>query len=98
MNIKDSKQNHVYTMILDGSLDTSTVSMFDEKFTNITPEIKEVVLDFTGLAYISSAGLRSILSITELLGDDGIITVKGANPRVKDVLNVTGFSAILNMV
>ena len=50
------------------------------------------------LRSISSAGLRTLLMVNEVIGDDGVITVKGANPMVTDIFETTGFAAMLNMI
>lgn len=98
MNITENKQGNTYTFVLEGNLDTTTAPLLEEKFASIADEVKEIVFDFTNLDYISSAGLRTILSANELTGDDGVITVKGANPMVTDILDTTGFSALVNMI
>lgn len=86
-----------YTLIIDGNLDTTTSPLLEEKFSDITDNITEVVFDFTKLSYISSAGLRTILLVNEIIGDDGVLTVRGANPMVKDIFDATGFSDLLNL-
>ena len=50
------------------------------------------------MEFISSAGLRTILLANETIGDDGVITVKGANPMIMDIFDTTGFSAMLNLI
>lgn len=98
MNIQEHKDDSVYTFILEGNLDTSTAPELEERFGNITQDINEVVFDFSKLDYISSAGLRSVLSVSELVGDDGVITVKGANDMVRDIFDTTGFSDFLHII
>ena len=98
MNITENKHGNKYTFVLDGNLDTTTAPILEDKFVNITDEISEIVFDFTKLNYISSAGLRTILSASEIIGEDGVITVKGANPMVTDILDTTGFSTLVNMI
>lgn len=98
MTITEKKQDNVYTFILNGNLDTTTSPLLEERFSNITDDINEIVFDFTDLEYISSAGLRTILLAGEILGDSGTLTVKGANTMVCDILDTTGFSEMLNMI
>ncbi len=98
MNIMENKQGEVYTFVLEGNLDSTTAPELEERFSDITDDVKEIVFDFTGLEYISSAGLRTILLANETIGDDGVITVKGANPMIMDIFDTTGFSAMLNLI
>lgn len=98
MNIMENKQGKVYTFVLEGNLDSTTAPELEERFSDITDDVKEIVFDFTGLEYISSAGLRTILLANETIGDDGVITVKGANPMIMDIFDTTGFSAMLNLI
>ena len=96
MNISEIKNGNTYTFILDGDLDTSTAPLLEKRLGNITSEITKIIFDFTDLAYISSAGLRTILLANKTLGKSGIVTIKGANPMVKDIFDITGFSDTLD--
>ena len=98
MNITENKQGEVYTFVLEDNLDSTTAPELEERFSDITDDVKEIVFDFTGMEYISSAGLRTILLANETIGDDGAITVKGANPMIMDIFDTTGFSAMLNLI
>ena len=98
MNITESRQGSVYTFVLDGELDTTTAPQLEERLQSVGGDITEIVFDFTSLSYISSAGLRTILLANEIIGDDGVITVRGANPMVADIFDTTGFSSMLNMI
>ena len=98
MNITESKQGSVYTFALAGELDTTTSPQLEERLESIDGDVTEIVFDFTELDYISSAGLRTLLLASEVIGDDGVITVKGANPMVTDIFDTTGFSSTLNMI
>lgn len=98
MNIQEHKEGSVYTIVLEGNLDTSTAPALEERLGNITKDIKEVVFDFSKLDYISSAGLRSMLSVSELVGEDGVICVKGANNMILDIFDTTGFSSLLRYI
>ena len=98
VTITESKQGNRYIFTLEGNLDTSTAPQLEKCLENVTDDVTEIVFDFTALNYISSAGLRTILLANETVGDDGTITVRGANPMVADILDTTGFSSMLNMI
>ena len=85
-------------VILTGRLDTTTSVELDSKMKET--EIKEnlVVLDFTNLEYISSAGLRVLLSLKKTLEANGkALEIHNINEIVKEVFNVTGFINVLTI-
>ena len=85
-------------VILTGRLDTTTSVELDSKMKET--EIKEnlVVLDFTNLEYISSAGLRVLLSLKKTLESNGkALEIHNINEIVKEVFNVTGFINVLTI-
>ena len=57
----------------------------------------KLVLDFAKLKYISSAGLRVLLTIMQIMADQGEMTVKNVCGDIMDVLDMTGFSDNLNI-
>lgn len=57
----------------------------------------KLVLDFAKLKYISSAGLRVLLTIMQIMADQGEMTVKNVCGDIMDVLDMTGFSDDLNI-
>lgn len=85
-------------VLLTGRLDTTTSVELDSKMKET--EIKEdlVVLDFTNLEYISSAGLRVLLSLKKNLEANGkALEIHNINEIVKEVFNVTGFINVLTI-
>ncbi len=59
--------------------------------------ITDLVLDITKLTYISSAGLRVLLSAQKVMNRQGAMTIRGASAEIMDIFDVTGFSDILNI-
>lgn len=98
MTITEQKHDNVYEFVIDGNLDTTTSPDLEKRFSAITPDITEIVFDFSNLTYISSAGLRTILYANETIGEGGTLTIKGANPMVRDIFDTTGFSDMLNIL
>ena len=60
--------------------------------------IKELILDFANLEYISSAGLRVLLSAQKIMNKQGKMTIKNVCDEIKEIFEVTGFSDILTVV
>lgn len=79
------------TVVLQGDLDSSTAGEFDDRVSQGCPAWKgdAVVVDLSGLEYISSAGVRSLLRLERMLGA-GTLHLEGATGIVRDVLETTG--------
>ena len=62
------------------------------------PGLAELTLDLTGLEYISSAGLRVLLSAQKAMNKQGRMTVTHVNETILEIFDVTGFSDILTIL
>lgn len=83
---------------LNGRLDTTTSVELDTKIKNEKIEEDLVILDFTELEYISSAGLRVLLSIKKMLdASNKKLEIHNINQVVKEVFSVTGFKNVLTI-
>ena len=83
------------TIALEGRLDTLTAPELQKELDGYQlSEISEIVLDLSKLEYISSAGLRVLLSAHKIMRDRGGMKVTHVNEIVKEVFDVTGFSSI----
>ncbi len=99
MKINVEKNQPELILKISGRVDTTTSPEMEETINhNLTVEITKLVLDFTEVEYISSAGLRVLLSNHKNMKQkDNIMVVKGANEEVQEVFKITGFSDILNL-
>ena len=98
MEVKFNKQDSNLTVIISGNIDTVTAPELDAKLQENIAGVKDIVLDFAAVDYISSAGLRVILMTNQLMEDvDGNMTVKNVNEDVRDVFEMTGFDSLLNL-
>ena len=59
--------------------------------------IKELIFDMSKLEYISSAGLRVLLSSHKIMNKQGKMIVRGANDAIMEIFEVTGFADLLNI-
>ncbi len=98
MEVKFNKQDSTLTVAISGNIDTVTAPELDTKLQENLSGIKDLILDFAAVDYISSAGLRIILMANQQLEDaDGTMTIKNANDDVRDVFEMTGFDSLLNL-
>ena len=97
LNITKSVKNEKAVIIPEGRLDTVTAPEMESAIKEIIPEIKELTLDFEGLEYISSAGLRVLLSAQKAMNAQGEMKLCNVNETIMEIFEVTGFSDILTI-
>ena len=95
MNINIEKENGVTLMKIEGRLDTTTAPELEKAINNEGDAIKSLTLDFKGVDYISSAGLRVLLSAQKKMNVQGYMELIGVSEAVMDVFEMTGFADIL---
>lgn len=98
MTINGTKTGSTLTIEIEGRLDTSTAPQLDTFISENIDGVTSITFDFTDLSYISSAGLRSLLSTHKKMIGKGEMTVTNVNDIVSEIFEITGFSDILNIV
>lgn len=78
-----------------GRLDTITAPMLDKTINEDIPGVKNLILDIKNVAYVSSAGLRVLLSAQKKMQKIGSMKVRNVCPEVMEVFEMTGFADIL---
>lgn len=97
LNISKKADGKALTVVLDGRLDTTTAPQLESDLKASLDEVEDLVFDFAKLQYISSAGLRVLLSAQKVMNKQGNMVVKNATDEVKEIFEVTGFSDILTI-
>ena len=97
MTISKELNGNTLTLALEGRLDTTTAPDLESELKNSLEGVSELTLDFAGLEYISSAGLRVLLAAHKAMAGKGGMKVKNVNEIVNEVFEVTGFSDILTI-
>lgn len=97
MNINKILEENKLTVKLDGRLDTNTAPQLEEELKKDLPDINELVLDFEDLKYISSAGLRVVLSTQKTMNKQGNMVIENVNDLIMEVFETTGFVNILTI-
>lgn len=85
------------TFTLEGRLDTLTAPDLEKKIMDSIDGISELIIDFKGVDYISSAGLRVLLSSLKLMNKQGSMKVVNVCEAVMEIFEVTGFTDILTI-
>ena len=83
---------------LVGRLDTITAPSLDSELKVSLDGVEELAFDFSELEYISSAGLRVLLSAQKVMNKQGSMTLANVNSSIKEVFDMTGFSDILTIL
>ena len=95
MTIEIKKNNQETVIEIVGRLDTITAPALDKTINEDIEDTKNLVLDVTGMEYISSAGLRVILSAQKKMQKIGSMKLTGVCDEVMEVFEMTGFADIL---
>ena len=97
MVINKKQDGSALVVALEGRLDTTTAPELEQELKSSLDGITDLTLDMTKLDYISSAGLRVLLSAHKIMLKQGKMKVTNASEIVREVFEVTGFSDILTI-
>ena len=97
LNINKTIENGKALFALVGRLDTVTAPELEKELKGSLDGVSELVLDFAGLEYISSAGLRVLLSAQKTMNGRGGMKVANVNETIMEIFEITGFSDFLTI-
>ena len=97
MTIVEERNNNVLTLKIEGRLDTNTAPALEITINENLDGVTELILDMNQLTYVSSAGLRVLLSSQKKMNKIGTMKLIGVCEEVMEVFEMTGFVDILNI-
>lgn len=97
MNINKKAEGNKLTIALEGRLDTTTSPELENELAGALDGVTELVFDLEKLEYISSAGLRVLLSSQKTMNKQGEMIVEHVCPEIMEIFDVTGFVDILTI-
>ncbi|MBE5822509.1 MAG: STAS domain-containing protein [Butyrivibrio sp.] len=97
MTINKTANGNELTIALEGRLDTTTAPQLDDELKSALEGITKLDFDFEKLEYISSAGLRVLLSAQKVMNKQGSMVIKNVNEEIQEIFEVTGFVDILTI-
>jgi anti-sigma B factor antagonist len=97
MNIVKTQEGSSLTIALEGRLDTVTAPQLEGELRTAVSGISELVFDLGALDYVSSAGLRVLLSAQKVMNKQGDMIIRSVKPEIMEIFEVTGFTDILNI-
>ena len=96
MEINRIKDGKTLTLTIEGRLDSNTAALLEEEIKGKN-DINQLILDFEKLVYLSSAGLRVILSAQKMMNKQGEMILENVNETIMEVFEMTGFCDILTI-
>ena len=97
LNIEKKSEGTNLNIALEGRLDTTTAPQLEAELKSDLPGVTNLVMDFEKLEYISSAGLRVLLSTQKIMNKQGEMKLIHVSDVINEIFEVTGFSDILNI-
>ena len=97
MTINKTANDSALELALEGRLDTTTAPALENELKASLEGVTDLVLDFEKLEYISSAGLRVLLSAQKQMNKQGTMTIRKVCADIMEVFEITGFADILTV-
>ena len=97
MTIEKMLEEKKLTIALAGRLDTTTAPQLETELKQNISGVNELVLDLAALEYLSSAGLRVLLSAQKVMNRQGSMVVRNVNEIIMEIFEVTGFVDVLTI-
>ena len=97
MTIEKKMNGNELMITLIGRLDTATAPQLEAELKENLEGISDLSMDFAGLDYLSSAGLRVILQAKKVMNRQGNMVIRNVNETIMEIFDVTGFTDILTI-
>lgn len=97
MEVTKTRQGDALTVVIAGRINTTTAPDLERAISGSLDGVTDLVLDFADVEYISSAGLRVILSTQKVMRRQGKMVVRNVKPEVLEVFEITGFLDFLTV-
>ncbi len=98
LTVTSNRENDTLTVTPVGRIDTGNYTEFERHVKADLNGVKNIILEFEHLDYISSSGLRVLISLHKmLLAEDGKLIIRKPTNMVREVFDVTGFTEMINI-
>lgn len=97
MVIDKKREGGELLLSLKGRLDTTTAPELESVLKDEMEGLERLIFDFFSLEYLSSAGLRVLLSVQKIMNKQGEMILRNVNETIMEIFEVTGFSDILSI-
>ena len=97
MTISPKRNGDSLVIALEGRLDSLTAPELEKELEGALTGVRDLTLDFAGLEYVSSSGMRVLLAAQQAMIGQGEMTLVHVNDTIMEIFDVTGFSEILTI-
>lgn len=97
MEIIKTRNNDELNVTLEGRLDTTTAPELEAVVKQELDGISSFKLDFEKLSYVSSAGLRVLLTAQKIMNKQGTMLIRNVDAEIMEIFDITGFTDILTI-
>ena len=97
MNITVKNEEKVYTLVIEGRIDTLTAPELEKTFRDNAEKADKMIFDMYGVDYVSSAGIRAIVSAYKIMGNKDGLVLKGLRNNVLTIIRMTGLEKKLTI-
>ena len=94
MELKTTFDEKICTISIEGSIDTLTSRDLEDAVNAAAPDCEKMILDMSGVDYISSGGLRVVVGANHTVGKDNLV-LRGLAPNVLEIFRLTGLDKYL---
>lgn len=84
-------------LTLEGRLDTTTAPNLEQELNKEIENVESLIFDFSNLEYLSSAGLRILLTSQKIMNTKGEMIIRNVNDTIMEIFEITGFLDILSI-
>ena len=95
--IQKIADNDKLTVMIEGALDTKTSPVLTEDLDGQLNNVKTLILDFEKVPYISSAGVRAILLLQQIMDKQGSMTLINVNDDILELFDTIGFCSVVTV-
>ena len=97
LEIKKTVEDGKYVFMPAGEINTNTAPEFEKELDAVLSEVKELIIDFEKVTYVSSAGLRVVIATYTELNGKAEMKLINMSDSVRDVFELTGFADYVNI-
>lgn len=97
MNIVKTQEGSTLTVALEGRLDTITAPQLEGDLRSSVNGVEKLIFDLSNLEYVSSAGLRVLLSAQKVMNRQGDMIIRNVRPEIMEIFEITGFVDLLTV-
>jgi anti-sigma B factor antagonist len=98
MEIVKTQDGDTITLSINGKLSAGTAEEFGAALNAVTAEADKITLDFQGVSYLASAGLRVLVfAQKQLASRSGSLSLINVDEKVREVFEVTGLDDIFDI-